>query len=86
MGVRGFVGGVLSLVVLHALVARADQRQLSGLVATANGLLIRFLSPDVPAIPKRGAGHIPLELTKVASDAQAAGKKVIASIPTPTRR
>jgi hypothetical protein len=39
--------------VLHALVARADTRQLQGIVGALTRGVQRFMDPTVPAIPER---------------------------------
>ena len=47
---RGILAGALALIVLHALVARANQEQLAGLTGLAVGLVTRIMDPTIPAI------------------------------------
>lgn len=50
---RGVAGGVLSLVVLQALVDAHNQRNVGGLLNGVGVLFQRALDPQVPAIPDR---------------------------------
>lgn len=84
MGLRGILTGAVALIALHALVARADQRQLSGLTGVATGFVRRFLDPSVPAIAERAdSGAVDNTAAKQAEDASA---KVLSRLPLPTAR
>lgn len=52
---KGVLVGAIGLLALHALVARANQNQLSGLASVATGFVTRFLDPSIPAIPDHSA-------------------------------
>lgn len=90
---RGFFAGAIGLLLLHALVARANQNQLSGLARTATGLVTRFLDPSIPAIADHstpassGSGSAPPSST--AGGVAASSAAVLGAVkvyPAPTAR
>jgi hypothetical protein len=80
---RGFLASALTLLVLHALVARANQAQLTGLVGALTGASNRFLDPTVPAIADRRGGT-PAHQSAAAEKADTTGKAVLNSALYPT--